>query len=317
MAPRTWAGQFDSLDVPRAMSALALDFLTALEQREMRLLAWGYVDNAWRASELADLADEFVLEHDETGVVTGADLVEELRSRALLLAVDGGLGESFRTRMAETVRLFARLRQLFPKHRDAAWTQAATLVSDFRIMSRPRSYPKRNIAVDDAISEITSETAVDSEREAAVRALLTNRVAEPFQLSRFQLDATIDVLRGLGSGTSGGTIVGAGTGSGKTLAFYLPALTHVVTATSGKGTRVLALYPRVELLRDQFAEAFREATRLDGVGRLQRPIRIAALYGATPYSANHARTLWKGRKGSDDRICPYLFCPTCGDGTLW
>jgi hypothetical protein len=296
------------------VSELALDFLTALEQREMRLLAWGYVDNAWTADEIADLADGFVLENDESGVVSGSDLIKELRSRALLLAVDGGLGELFRTRMAETARLLARLRQLFPKHRDAAWTQAATLVSGFRIISRPRSYPKRDIAIGDAISEIASQVGTDSAREAAMRALLSSRGADSFELSRFQIDATIDVLRGLESGTSNGTIVGAGTGSGKTLAFYLPALTHVVTATSGEGTRALAIYPRIELLRDQFAEAFREARRLDGVGQLGRPIRLGALYGATPHAPKGADRLWEPRGA--DRICPYMLCPDCGDGAL-
>src|SRR4051794_10337265 len=299
MAPRTWAGQFDGPDLPRAVSDLALNFLTALEQREMRLLAWGYVDNAWRSSELADLADEFVLEHDETGVVTGAVLVEELRARALLLAVDGGLGEAFRTRMAETVRLFARLRQLFPKHRDAGWTRAATLVSDFRIVSRPRAYPRRDVSVQDAIAEIASAGEWADVKEAAMRAVLTGRTPDDdFRLSRFQLDASIDILKGLDSGASGGTIVGAGTGSGKTLAFYLPALTHVVSASRGKGTRVLAIYPRIELLRDQFAEAFREARRLDGVGRLGRPVRLGALYGGTPHQPRGADRLWQGR-GAD------------------
>jgi superfamily II DNA or RNA helicase len=296
------------------VTTLALEFLTALEEREMRLLAWGYVDNTWTADEIADLADEFVLEHDDTGVLSGADITEALTSQALLLAVDGGLGESFRTRMAETVRLFARLRQLFPKHRDALWTQAATLVSDFRIISRPRAYPKRDVAVADAIAEITSATASDAAREAAMQALLTRRGSDTFQLSRFQVDATVDVLRGLGSARSGGTIVGAGTGSGKTLAFYLPALTHVVSATSGNGTRVLAIYPRIELLRDQFAEAFREARRLDGVGRLGRPIRLGALYGGTPHRPKGADRLWKARGA--DRICPYMLCPECGEGTL-
>ena len=296
------------------MTRLALEFLTALEQREMRLLGWGYVDNAWAAGEIADLADEFVLEHDDSGVLSGSDLVHELTSRALLLAVDGGVGESFRTRMAETVRLFARLRQLFPKHRDAAWAQAATLVSDFRIISRRRTYPKRDVAIDDAIAEIASTTAIDPIREAAMRAMLAGRGSGGFQLSRFQIEATADVLRGLGSRESGGTIVGAGTGSGKTLAFYLPALTHVVSVSRGQGTRVLAIYPRIELLRDQFAEAFREARRLDGVGHLGRPIRIGALYGGTPHSPKGADRLWQARGA--DRICPYLLCPTCGEGML-
>ena len=188
----------------------------------MRLLAWGYVDNAWTADEFADLADRFSrpqVRRDRHRLAGG--LLRELTSRALLLTVDGGLGESFRTRMAETVRLVARLRQLFPKHRDGAWTQAATLVSDFRIVSRPRAYPKRDIQVDDAIAEIAGTTS-DGVREAAMRALLSGRASGAFELSRFQLEAAVDVLRGLGSGASGGTIIGAGTGSGKTLAFYLP-----------------------------------------------------------------------------------------------
>jgi hypothetical protein len=292
----------------------ALEFLTALEEREMRLLTWGYVDNAWSADEIADLAEAFVLEHDETGVLSGHDLIEALRSEALLLSVDGGLGESFRTRMAETVRLFARLRQIFPKHRDGLWAQAPRLVSDFRMVARPRIYPKRDLNVDTAIEAILSETGSQAERASALNAQLNSRRGEPYYLSRFQVEATISVLRGIDSRRSGGTIVGAGTGSGKTLAFYLPALTHIVSATAGTGTRVLAIYPRIELLRDQFAEAFREARRLDGVGRLGRPIRLGALYGKTPHRPQGANRLWEA--SGDDRICPYMLCPDCDEGML-
>ena len=98
------------------MSTIALDFLTHLEERETRLLTWGFVDGGFTLDELELLADEFVLENDETGTLTGADLVKELRDRALLLDVDDGMAVRHRTRMAETVRLLARLRQLFPKH---------------------------------------------------------------------------------------------------------------------------------------------------------------------------------------------------------
>ena len=71
VAPRARAVEFDRSDVPHTVTRLALDFLTALEEREMRLLAWGYVDNAWTTDEFADLADEFVLEHDDTGAFSG------------------------------------------------------------------------------------------------------------------------------------------------------------------------------------------------------------------------------------------------------
>jgi superfamily II DNA or RNA helicase len=297
------------------MTDLAPGFLTCVEEQEMRLLAWGYVDNAWTADEIAELAEDYALKHDDTGLVTGAQLVQTLKERALLLPVDGGAGQQFRTRMAETVRLLARLRQLFPKHKDARWVTAPTLVSDFRVVARPRSYPKRDIALDDALAEIQLETGIDSAGESAIRAIFGGRGAGPIALSRFQMDATIDVLQGLSSKAGAGTIVGAGTGSGKTLAFYLPALTHVVTATKGNGTRVLAIYPRTELLRDQFSEAFREAGKLDGVGRLGRPVRIGALYGATPFSARSVGRNWKSR--GPDWICPYMACPDCGGRLIW
>ena len=278
----------------------------------MRLLGWGYVDAAWSSDELSELADEFVIAHDESGLVTPAELIGELRARALLLVVDGGAGRQFRTRMAETIRLLSRLRQLFPKHRDAGWVHAPSLVSDFRVVSRTRTYPKRDLPADEAIAEAVIARGAGPDVAESLRALL-GVGDDPMDLARFQVDATTDILRGIASGRSGGTIVGAGTGSGKTLAFYLPALAHVATSPD-EGTRVLAIYPRIELLRDQFAEAVRNAARLDAVGELGRPIRLAPLYGSTPFTVKGVDRVWEARGA--DRVCPYLLCPTCGEGTL-
>lgn len=295
------------------MSDIVLRFLSALEERESRLLTWGYVDGGFELDELEGLADDFVLGWDETGALTGADLVQRMRERALILDAEDGKRVQYRTRMAETVRLFARLRQLFPKHKGAGWTQASTLVADYRFLTRPRTYPRRDIDVPDAVKELTQSSDATRERAAALEALLKNR-GDDFRLSRFQVDASSEILAGLDAGRSGGTIVGAGTGSGKTLAFYLPALSHVASAGGRNGTRVLAIYPRIELLRDQFAEAYREARRLDGVGNLRRPIRIGALYGSTPHQPTGALKLWKPR--GEDRVCPYLLCPACREGAL-
>jgi hypothetical protein len=53
---------------------------------------------------------------------------------------------------------------------------------------------------------------------------------------------------------------------------------------------VLALYPRNELLKDQFAEVYSQARRLDVTlsdgGR--RKILIGTFFGPTPYSAEKA-----------------------------
>ena len=295
------------------MSNLVLDFLSLLEEREARLLTWGFVDGAFEPDELEDLAGDYVLDHDDTGTLTGAHLVRQLRDRALLLDVEDGGARRYRTRMAETVRLAARLRQLFPKHRDAGWARAPTLVADFRIVTRPRAYPKRDIPVPAALAELDLAGA-PVKRGAALRRLLDGRAASDFGLSRFQVDAAREILAGLDARRTGGTIIGAGTGSGKTLAFYLPALSHVVASRDESGTRILAIYPRIELLRDQLAEAFREARRLDGVGGTAVTIRVGALYGSTPWDAAAARRMWRPR--GEDRICPYLLCPVCSEGTL-
>jgi hypothetical protein len=292
------------------MSELELDFLSLLEEREARLLSWGYVDGAFEKSELEELAEGFVLDHDETGTLTGADLLNSLRRRGLLLEVDDGIGICSRTRMAETVRLAARLRQLFPKHRDAGWTLAPTLVADYRLVTRPRAYPRRNIATSPAIDDLAA--GGPAVRRTALEALLSQR-GDDFKLSRFQVDAAREIFAGLDNRRSGGTIVGAGTGSGKTLAFYLPALSLVAESAAGQGTKVLAIYPRIELLRDQLAEAFREARRLDGVTS-GPSVRLGALYGSTPHEASGALRQWKPR--GEDRICPYMLCPSCSTGTL-
>src|SRR3954464_7148097 len=173
--------------LPRSMTDLGLDLLSVLEERETRLLAWGFVDGAFDSAELDEIADDYALDHDTTGTLTGADLLRSLRERGLLLDVEDGLSIRSRTRMAETVRLIARLRQLFPKHRDGNWASAATLVSDYRIVTRPRAYPRRDIDVDAALADLDLDAAPASRREA-LRALLEKR-ASNFRLSRFQLEA--------------------------------------------------------------------------------------------------------------------------------
>ena len=91
---------------------------------------------------------------------------------------------------------------------------------------------------------------------------------------------------------SSGTIISAGTGSGKTFAFYIPAMTIVAgLIDESSWTRVLVNYPRKELLKDQFSEAYTLARKLDAILEVQgkRKIRIGALFGDTPFNENVAR----------------------------
>ena len=91
-----------------------LRILGLLEDQELKTLAWGLVDGGFADDELLDLLED-------AATAVGDDRSEEeikqqLESRVLITKVASPAGSVWRTRMAETVRLLARLRQLFPPH---------------------------------------------------------------------------------------------------------------------------------------------------------------------------------------------------------
>ena len=100
-----------------SLTTLLPQFLTKLEQIESRLLSWGMVDGSFSDDEVIDLADDFLDAHDTwTELESGDELVDLLEERRLLFQFQQAGETRWRTRMAESVRLLARLRQLFPQH---------------------------------------------------------------------------------------------------------------------------------------------------------------------------------------------------------
>lgn len=309
-----------SLSADLALAEKALD---ALERREVRVLVWGLVDGALSSEEvedalnevLNDMGNESFLAAADCTILTAGDLRDRLIKSALLMQVPGRQGSParFRTRMAEGVRLFARLRQLFPGSHNGrdGWMMASTLVADYRLLWRPRRYPKRDITTVAALEQIRRE--VDS---SAVLGAIEHWFAKgdpQWKWAKFQIDATARVLGGLAQNTPQGTIVSAGTGSGKTLAFYLPALSWLAAQKKAypraRGVRILALYPRNELLKDQLAEVFDQARKFDDyLGRAGGSgISVGVLYGGTPTTVKSASKAWGDSKGA----CPFFRCPEC------
>lgn len=299
------------------------EVLDSIEQRESRLLTWGIVDGFFDQHELLSLIDQKLEEALEAGLedFLSADAVlTEMRERSWVTAVelsDGTTG--YRSRMAETVRLLQRLRQLFPKHAGSAgWQQAPTLVADFRFLRRRREYPKREIAVDEALKQLKEVTSSAALLRAA-KAILSPP-GDPLSLSGFQVRAAQRIIRGIESETALATIVCAGTGSGKTLAFYLPALAsivrHLMTDAKAKPwVKTVALYPRTELLKDQLREVLgRSLSLTQGLPENSRvKLRIGALFGDTPASAKYCD--WP--KIGDDHICTSLACVKCNGELRW
>lgn len=313
-----------------AADGFLTDVLDAIEQAEARLLVWGLVDGRIGRDELEDLIAPFLDAAYAQGIdrFFGADeVIAALAEQGLLFETDDYPYPGYRSRMAETVRLAFRLRQLFPQNGGVdGWQRARTLVADFRFTRRRRRYPRRDLVPANVIEE-RNHRFDDPALSAALQALLAER-GEGYRLAEFQSRATHRILEGLAARRSNGTLVSAGTGSGKTLAFYLPAMARVGALRMREGqskgwVKLLAIYPRTELLRDQFAEVYAEARRLDGIlnARGAGKIRIGALFGETPHSAASLRQAdhnsW--RRTAEGRVCGYMVCPqpSCDGELLW
>jgi predicted RNA-binding Zn-ribbon protein involved in translation (DUF1610 family) len=295
--------------------------LEVIEQQEARLLVWGVVDGFFESTELALLIDACIENELRLGneeFLDAREVITQLHARRLIVPVDNGaLASGYRTRMAETARLMLRLRQLFPKHsrRPSGWQDAPTLVADFRFQRRRRQYPKRNIPPDEALGAL-SEVATRSALMAGLKAQLQSADGA-LTLAGFQVRATERILRAIEADRALATIVCAGTGSGKTLAFYLPALASIVRhrlerPNDRPWVKVVALYPRTELLKDQVREVLKRTLALRR-GSPQHAIRIGALFRDTPASAEYCDWKFAG----NDRICPLLPCPECGGELRW
>ncbi len=293
----------------------ASEFLSFLEDEEAKFLAWGYVDGGFTEDGLMELTEQWI--SLQSASLDPHELINALAASKALVEYSLPTGTIWRTRMAESVRLFARLRQIFKIN---SWPKTPTLVSDFRFTTRKRKYPARNIEVQDVLD--TLKPKMNERQLNAVRALLTRE--KPIHLSQFQVEAAVNMTQSLNDPETRGMIVCAGTGTGKTLSFYLPALSAIASwiDRTKYWTKAIAIYPRNELLKDQFLETYQEARRLDGclLAENKRKLRIGAIYGSVPHLATSklANYGWK-ELAQEGYVCPFLKCPDedCQSAMIW
>ena len=313
---------------------LCEQFLDFLEDLELPLLSWGIVDQGFSEDELLEHAETFLEEQNGWESFRETDeLVDALERRNLLFSSGVGRGRHFSTRAHETLRLLTKLRQLFPGHlSEGTWASAHRLVADFRFISRARAYPRRDRTPPEVREFVLSSVSLSRDVKEALKAFLGKLDDEGWLLSGFQEAATRRVLDTLESEKQNGTVIASGTGSGKTLAFYLPALVDTAAhLDSSNWVKCLAIYPRTELLKDQFSEVFKLARTLDPYLRDRKPsgreisgyrrVRMGALYGDIPVSAEWVSKTWDAvtdEVGAGYR-CPFLVCPDCKEPTptLW
>ncbi len=281
-----------------------LKVLSAIESGELPLLTWGVTSGSYSEPELLRV----IAEAAPGGVPD--DILDTLLSRGMLVS-RGLASPTYRSRMAETVRLAVNLRQWF---HGGDWRTARTLVSDMRFLSRTRTIPIREVTADqlDAEMAVKLGSAWTGPHHQALQAILGARKVARFQMRSFQRIATSRV-------GGRGTVVSAGTGSGKTMAFYLPVLTLLLaTPRPSKNPRVVAIYPRTELLRDQLSNLIKQTRGLSGPHGV---LSVGVLYGATPYDRSDAerqpRRGWRRR--GNGLASPMLGClqDGCGGAYIW
>lgn len=273
--------------------------LDGVELRELPLLSWGVSDGSLTESELEALV---------ANIAPGEDfdtVVDALMDYGLIFAT-GVTDQRFRSRMAETVRLAARLRQWF---HGKPWATAPSLVSDLRFLSRPRTVPRRDVVQTELDAMLQASGAVWSakHRDATV-SLLGGR-----NVSAFQARAMLRLSQPHAGPR--GTVIAAGTGSGKTLAFYLPALAQLAATPGPTGVpRIIAVYPRIELLRDQLHNLLVTCRALGDAAP-----NVGVLYGDVPKDRASAirHPAWK--PGPNGLLCPILTCLEngCGGRLVW
>lgn len=302
------------------------ELLSRLEDLELPLLSWGIVDGFLSRLDV-EAAIDAQLDQDATrpgaAYLTVEDYLDHLVETGLLHRLPDSTPK-YRTRLAESLRLLRKLRQLWPPQDDDSapewWRQANTLVADYRLRVAPRRYPRRTIPAAEAAS-LFAEVPGWTDRHTA----LVKRIVGDSMLARFQTQAAASILSALASDQPAGRIVTAGTGSGKTLAFYLPALLDIAATagTTRTGPHTLALYPRNELLRDQARETLRLVTTLGPLaGTGSAPVKIGLLYGDTPWewSLKNGQQRWRGWQHRRDAWeVPYFPCLTenCKGCLLW
>ncbi|MGL5824180.1 MAG: protein DpdJ [Nocardioides sp.] len=300
------------------------ELLSRLEDLELPLLAWGVVDGFLSEADVTRAIDDQRISEFAAGgieVPTVEEYLDILGRKGLLLRLPTG-EVRFRSRFAETLRLLRLLRQMWPPkdtNADGWWRAYAPLVADYRLRVSSRRYPRR---------EVNAAQVADALRPTAgwgpAKDEMLSRVIGSALLAPFQVRATESILAAIAYERPSARIVTAGTGSGKTLAFYLPALLDLAGGEGGRprrGPHTLALYPRIELLRDQAREAMLVGERAGLIGdSAPKPLRIGLLYGATPRRADFERGKVRGwSRTPTGWVSPYFPClgDACAGEQVW
>lgn len=161
-------------------------------------------------------------------------------------------------------------------------------------------------------SDLMSEPAVSIDLDLISRALeLVCGSIDVVSLYPYQAEYSIEILRSLmGLSDFRTFVLSAPTGMGKTEAFLIPALTFtIITKLRGlKGCKVLLVYPRKSLERDQLQKILRIISRINQ--ELEDPITVGIDDGDSIKNRNILKWELEHRKNKR-KFFRGLKCPLC------
>ncbi|MGF6950198.1 hypothetical protein QF028_002703 [Neobacillus sp. B4I6] len=303
---------------------LAEEVLTQIEMKENQLLEWGFIGGGIDVEEEVrtllrqpptSFLEELIAKH-ELNEDNAISIVKNLEARKLIFQLNPK--HLYRSRFAETIRMLYLLKQRFTFE---DWQSGKNLVSNIKPILSYRKYPRRDIRLDIINENLNFVIGKSHIHRKVVSKLLKDG---ELLLSQFQMDSLSRILNQSRSKFDSGTVIGAGTGSGKTKSFYIPAFATLIETLSkdqSNWTKVIGLYPRVELLKDQYREALSEILTLNSLCADLgiRPLTIGGLYGDTPKRASdvHAHKDRNWKKTADGYESPFFSCPECSRVMIW
>ncbi len=299
-----------------ALETAASEFLSLLELSEQRAHRWGRFDVVLNDDNLFHLpsgatptlerALEGLREHG-LGLEAVVSHLHEVGALRECPEYEGERGDArYRTRYGETLRLLFSLRQVFKVDK---WAESPRLVSDVHAHLARRRLPRRDVDGVAFLDELRTQAWSESQLHRLGSLLATT--SGTLALSQFQAESVATFGRLARDRRDRGLIISAGTGFGKTKAFYLPALSFLDTDRAARSqVSILAVYPRIELLRDQLREAVSEVSKLNGSLDSERRVRVGCFYGDVPFDANDIRKKWEKvdvpQDGGPGYVCPFL-----------
>ena len=310
------------------LKRLADEILTFIEQREAEQVAYGIYDVTMTGAEVIDSfkpSEDIQLDVPEEAI---AEALQYLYDHLQIIRFDQNKTISewiFRSRIAEIVRLLAKLRQRMvkfnsekPKHR---LSKLKSLVADVKFSVASRRVPRRNTGVEKCLEPLLN----GNERQQQVAKILLEVINQALpklrNMSGFQNRAFEKILQAIEldqqKGIEKGIVVTASTGAGKTYAFFLPILAKILIerCLRGKiGVKAICIYPRVALSENQLTDFIEVLFHLNQIlDKHSLPtLTIGLESGAAVYRINDFHSTEERQKKQLSKMRGWTFSDTHG-----